>query len=116
MKTLFGLSALGFGGSTVLSQVAPSAEMAWYDKFAQFGFGGICLAIIAYMIVKTIPDLLKNHQAAVQNVVDAHGKCIEGLSCNLGEKMDHMAAEIRAGNDSQLALLRANLHKKEGGS
>lgn len=108
------MSALGFGTTTVLAQAAPTPEVEWYERLSQFGFAGLCLGIIFYILARTLPEMLKQHQVSLQSVVDAHTKCVDGLSCNLGEKMDHMAAEIRAGNDSQLALLRANLHKKDG--
>ena len=68
----------------------------------QFGICGIFASLLWWAIAKTIPQISADNRAAAEATANAH-KEAAGI---ITEKLSQVQAEIRAGNDSQLALLR----------
>jgi hypothetical protein len=73
------------------------------DTVATAALGGV----IAWLLGKVIPKLSDDHKEAMIQSAKTHADSLD----NLSEKMEGVRAEIRAGNDSQLALLRNVLHQ-----
>ena len=77
------------------------------DTVATAALGGV----IAWLLGKVIPKLSDDHRDAMIQSAKTHAESLD----NLSEKMEGVRAEIRAGNDSQLALLRNVLHQGKQG-
>lgn len=73
------------------------------DTVATAALGGV----IAWLLGRVIPKLSDDHKAAMIEAGRSHAEALD----KLGEKMEGVRAEIRAGNDSQLALLRNVIHQ-----
>jgi hypothetical protein len=100
MKTLATLSILGviFGWTQPLfAQVVHVDPMPWS---AQLGVCGGCLTILFFTIVRVIPKMAEENR-----------KCMEGVSEKMCDGLEGVRTEIRAGNDSSLAIMRNYLHK-----
>jgi hypothetical protein len=105
VKLLLAAALFGFAGSPLLAQ-ATETSLPWY---ADLGVCGLLGSIVWWLIAKTIPKMTDDLKTTCGDLGDKFEKGMDGVK-----------AEIRAGNDSQLALLRANLHQnqrnQEGGS
>lgn len=77
------------------------------DTVATAALGGV----IAWLLGKVIPKLSDDHRDAMIQAAKTHAESLD----NLSDKMEGVRAEIRAGNDSQLALLRNVLHQGKQG-
>lgn len=77
------------------------------DTVATAALGGV----IAWLLGRVIPKLSDDHKAAMIESSKNHAESID----KLGDKMEGVRAEIRAGNDSQLALLRSVVHQGKQG-
>lgn len=77
------------------------------DTVATAALGGV----IAWLLGKVIPKLSDDHKDAMIQAAKTNAEAID----NLSDKMEGVRAEIRAGNDSQLALLRNVLHQGKQG-
>lgn len=73
------------------------------DTVATAALGGV----IAWLLGRVIPKLSDDHRDAMIQAGKDHAASLD----KLGEKMEGVRAEIRAGNDSQLALLRNVIHQ-----
>lgn len=77
------------------------------DTVATAALGGV----IAWLLGKVIPKLSDDHKDAMIQSAKTHAESLD----KLGGKMEDVRAEIRAGNDSQLALLRSVVHQGKQG-
>ncbi len=100
---IVGLLAGTFGEGLVAN--VTGADMPW---FAQFGLCGLFGGMLWWSIAKTVPQLSKDNREAVVESAKVNADAMGDLST----KMESVRAEIRAGNDSQLALLRGVLHHR----
>lgn len=73
--------------------------------------------VIAWLLAKTIPKLSDDHRAALQDAAKTHAEAMDRVTDTtvaaidkLNATMEGVRSEVRAGADSQLALLRATLH------
>jgi hypothetical protein len=129
MKVLLAFAIVGLlsGTSGVLADAihaAAGVDMPW---FAQFGLCGLFGFILFYTIAKLLPSKDAAHNKAMVEVAKVHADAKVEAARIMSAAMDGLAeefralrddqqkngdatrAEIRAGNDSQLALLRASL-------
>jgi hypothetical protein len=131
VKTMLFVSIFGMLGSAatrrVLAETA-AVDMPW---FAQFGLCGVFASLLWWALAKTLPRLSEDNKEAARIVAsEAKESAVQSAKIHaealsqLCGKLDDVVmetrgttAEIRAGNDSQLALLRSvinNQHKGMG--
>lgn len=75
--------------------------------------------VIAWLLAKTIPKLSDDHREAMTAAAKTHADAMDRVTDTtiaaidkLNSTMEGVRSEVRAGADSQLALLRATLHGK----
>lgn len=99
---------LGSAASKPLLAEAAAVDMPWP---AQFGLCSLFGWMLWWAMAKTIPQISKDAKDAAIEASKSHSASLD----NLSEKMEGVRAEIRAGNDSQLALLRNVLQQGRQG-
>ena len=77
------------------------------DTVATGALGGV----IAWLLGRVSPKLSDDHKDAMIQSAKTHAESLD----KLGGKMEDVRAEIRAGNDSQLALLRSVVRQGKQG-
>ena len=99
---------VGFLGSLVSRPLLAEAsiDMPWP---AQFGLCGLFGGLLWWALAKTVPQMSKDNKEAIIAAAEIHATAL----CELGKKVDEsrastdgVRAEIKAGNDSQLGMLR----------
>lgn len=127
MKLLL-LGVFGCLGMVVSEPILAEAGMENMPWYAQFGLCGLFGGILLYAIGKVLPKISEDGAAAAVKVAIEHkeesirvAEIHARSAAEIGDKLDALGttmegvkAEIRAGNDSQLALLRNALAQQKG--
>jgi hypothetical protein len=71
-------------------------------SWVQLGVAGLALFIVFWVITKTLPDV-------ISQIMKGHAEANQGVVA----KLDELKAEIAAGRDDQLNLLRAAIADKK---
>jgi hypothetical protein len=109
MKIMLAVSIAGLLGVPILAETT-IPQMPWY---AQFGLCGLFGGLLFYAMSKLIPQIsADSKEAAIRVAAENKAAMVESAALN-AEALERVAngqegirAEIRAGNDAQLALLR----------
>lgn len=109
VKTMLAISISGllgtWAGGPLLAE-AGGIEMPWP---AQFGLCGLFGGLLWWAIAKTIPQVSKDNKDAVIAAAEVHATALGELGKKVDEaraSTDGVRTEIKAGNDSQLGMLR----------
>ncbi|MBA3481703.1 MAG: hypothetical protein H0T51_07800 [Pirellulales bacterium] len=127
MTDIFTISIVGMVGSLMSRPLANAVgvDMPW---FAQFGLCGVFAMLLWWSLAKTQPQISADNKEAARIVAaeakeaavkaaTIHACALETLCGKLDDVVAEAkgtTAEIRAGNDAQLALLRNMLHQQKG--
>jgi hypothetical protein len=114
ITVLFSCLGVMFGlTQPTLSQVVPMDPMPWT---AQLGVCGGCLTILFFAVVRVIPRVTERANETMTKISEMNQDAVKEAAEINAAALEGVRAEIRGGNDSQLALLRNVLHHKtEGG-
>ena len=102
-------SSLGLVGGMSQRALADAVSIDPLPWTAQLGVCGGCLTILLVTIWRVIPKMAEENRKSIEEMSDRHVAALDGV----GDKLEGVRSEIRAGNDSQLALLRNVLHQKD---
>jgi hypothetical protein len=138
MNTLFtALASVGLLAGLAQRPIAAALDVDPMPWGAQFGICGCCLTIVFFLVARVIPKMADKsaealraaaaeHRESVREAAEIHrvsvcesaritAEAMGELSTkitDLDKTTEGVRTEIKAGNDSQLALLRNVLHKQ----